>query len=49
MPPDALARLDAVARHLPFDLLDVEAANAAFMRWRETGHPGDQRNVDLWA
>ncbi|MEM1054777.1 MAG: sigma-70 family RNA polymerase sigma factor [Bacteroidota bacterium] len=48
MPPDDLAHLDAVARHLPFDLLDVEAANVAFARWRESGDADHQRDVDLW-
>ena len=47
MPPDDLARLDAVARHLPFDVRDVDAANDAFARWRETGE--GLREVDLWA
>ncbi|MEM6325976.1 MAG: sigma-70 family RNA polymerase sigma factor [Bacteroidota bacterium] len=49
MPPDAFTRLDAVARHLPFGVLDVDAANAAFARWRQSGTQEDQREVDLWA
>lgn len=48
MPPDALTRLDVVARQLPFGVLDVESANDAFARWRQSGAEEDQRDVDLW-
>lgn len=48
MPPDALTRLDAVARHLPFGIMDVEAANHAFSRWRASEADEHLREVDLW-
>ena len=44
MPPS----LDALLRHLPFDLDDVKAANASFASWRNEGRAADKRVVDLW-
>ena len=49
MPTDPLRRLDSVARHLPFGVLDFDAANDAFARWRASGEREHQRDVDLWA
>ena len=40
--------LDEVAAHLPFHVDDVDKANDAFLRWRETGEPRDLRLVELW-
>ena len=40
--------LDEVAARLPFHVGDVEAANAAFQRWRETGEDRDLETVELW-
>lgn len=42
-----LQRLDAVAAALPFAIDDYDAANAAFVAWREGRGP--RRAVDLWA
>ena len=40
--------LDEVAARLPFHVDDVEKANEAFLRWRETGDPHALRTVELW-
>lgn len=40
--------LERVARHLPFPLHDIEAANAAFGAWRSEGSEEAKRTVDLW-
>lgn len=49
MPLKATMRsLDEVAAHLPFHVDDVDAANAAFLRWHETGDAEDLELVELW-
>lgn len=40
--------VDPVAAALPFGVLDVEEANAVFVRWRDEHRPADKRVVDLW-
>jgi RNA polymerase sigma factor (sigma-70 family) len=49
MPLKATMRsLDEVAAHLPFHVDDLDAANAAFQRWQETGRGEDLELVELW-
>lgn len=49
MPLKATMRsLDEVAAYLPFHVDDVDAANDAFLRWRETGSAEDLELVELW-
>ena len=48
MPKNAFESLDALASRLPFHIDDMESANAAFMRWHESGSPSDRRVVQLW-
>jgi RNA polymerase sigma factor (sigma-70 family) len=45
---DQLDRLRAVAEHLPFDVDDYEAANAAFCRWTVSSTEADHQVVDIW-
>ena len=45
---DRLDRLHDVAKHLPFEVDDYEAANAAFCRWLESDTEADHRVVDIW-
>jgi RNA polymerase sigma factor (sigma-70 family) len=40
--------LDEVAAHLPFHVDDLDEANAAYQRWRETGSQDDLELVELW-
>lgn len=40
--------MDEVAAYLPFHVDDVDRANEAFVRWRETGDPQDLRLIELW-
>ena len=40
--------VDAVAAHLPFALDDIEAANAAFLRWHAGTDDAALRTVELW-
>jgi len=40
--------LDEVAAYLPFHVDDFDAANAAFLRWRESGDAEDLELVELW-
>ena len=48
MPQDAFHHIAAIARRLPFEVDDYDAASAAFARWRDTGDPEHKRAVDLW-
>src|SRR5690606_37722063 len=45
---DRLARLGAVAEHLPFHVDDVEAATRAFARWWESRADADLRTIEVW-
>jgi len=40
--------LERVARHLPFPLNDIAAANEAFGKWRREGCDHAKREVDVW-
>lgn len=46
--PDAFAAIRSLARELPFDLDDTDAAAAAYGRWR-AGEPTQKRHAELWA
>lgn len=45
---DAFGPLRALARELPFDLDDTDAAAAAYGRWR-AGEAAQRRHAELWA
>lgn len=49
MPLDRSARLDALARHLPFRVDDFDAAREAFLAWRRTEADADRETAQLWA
>ncbi|WP_420456256.1 RNA polymerase sigma factor [Rubrivirga sp.] len=49
MPFDRSARLDALARHLPFGVDDFDAARDTFVTWRRTGAEADRQTAQLWA
>lgn len=49
MPFDRSARLDALARHLPFGVDDFDAARDTFVMWRRTGAETDRKTALLWA
>jgi len=40
--------VNPVAAALPFGVLEVDEANAVFVRWRNGQRPEDKRLVDLW-
>lgn len=48
MPKSPFESLDALSSRLPFHIDDMEAANAAFVRWRSSGTEADHRVVQLW-
>ncbi len=49
MPADApFDSVNVVAKELPFGIDDTEAANEAFVQWRENGSTEARRLVNLW-
>ncbi|MDX1439883.1 MAG: hypothetical protein R3284_08280, partial [Rubricoccaceae bacterium] len=43
-----IQRVRELAARLPFELEDTDAANNAYVEWRETGSPDSKRVIDLW-